>query len=141
MPQKKQLINLYLNRVSVYPDYVQIHINKVPNNILTPSVKDENGNPDPEGQDLHILLKTAYLQGFEGRYKNNSPARFYKRTGEKVVEARGVEPLSENLSTAFSTSVAYVYTFPPHSPHRQGLCFSSFIIHLSPQSLSADVPH
>ena len=35
LPQRKQLLNRYLNHVMIYPDYVQIHINKVPTNILT----------------------------------------------------------------------------------------------------------
>ena len=51
LPQRKQLLNLYLNRVTAYPDCVQIHINKVPTNILTPVVKDETENPDQDGQD------------------------------------------------------------------------------------------
>ena len=92
LPQRKQLLNLYLNRVTVYPDYVQIHINKVPTNILTPVVKDENGAPDPEGQDLHIIIKTACLQGVSRFYKSKSPARPKGRTGENVVEARGFVP-------------------------------------------------
>ncbi len=44
-----------------------------------------------------------------------------------MVEPRGVEPLSENLSTRPSTSVAYVLTFPPSGPRKQGPHFSSFI--------------
>ena len=44
-----------------------------------------------------------------------------------LVEARGVEPLSENLSTRLSTSVDGGLTFPPRSPRRQGQRFSSFI--------------
>lgn len=44
-----------------------------------------------------------------------------------VVEPRGVEPLSENLSTRLSTSVSYVLTFPPSGARKQAQDFSSFI--------------
>ena len=42
LPQMEQIINLYLDKVLVYPDYVEIHLNNVPTNILNPSQsKDE----------------------------------------------------------------------------------------------------
>lgn len=38
----EQIINLYLDKVLVYPDYVEIHLNTVPTNLLNPSqTKDE----------------------------------------------------------------------------------------------------
>ena len=37
LPQMEQLINLYLDKVLVYPDYVEIHLNNVPTNLLPPS--------------------------------------------------------------------------------------------------------
>lgn len=37
LPQLEQLINLYLDKVLVYPDYVEIHLNNVPTNLLPPS--------------------------------------------------------------------------------------------------------
>lgn len=44
-----------------------------------------------------------------------------------LVEARGVEPLSENPSAALSTSVDGNLKFPPSRPCRQGRAFSSFM--------------
>ena len=42
LPQMEQIINLYLDKVLVYPDYVEIHLNNVPTNLLNPSeTKDE----------------------------------------------------------------------------------------------------
>ena len=42
LPQMEQIINLYLDRVVVFPDYVEIHLNNVPTNLLNPSeAKDE----------------------------------------------------------------------------------------------------
>ena len=42
LPQMEQIINLYLDRVVVFPDYVEIHLNNVPTNLLNPSeTKDE----------------------------------------------------------------------------------------------------
>ena len=34
LPQMEQIINLYLDRVNVYPEYVEIHINNVPTSIV-----------------------------------------------------------------------------------------------------------
>ena len=58
-----------------------------------------------------------------------------------LVEARGVEPLSENLLARLSTSVAYGLTFPPRGSHGQDPRFSSFIKSHMPQSLGTLVPH
>ncbi len=37
LPQMEQIINLYLDKVLVYPNYVEIHLNNVPNNLMIPS--------------------------------------------------------------------------------------------------------
>ncbi len=58
-----------------------------------------------------------------------------------MVEARGVEPLSENLLARLSTSVAYVLKFPLRGSHGQDPRFGSFIKSHMPQSLSMLVPH
>ena len=42
LSQRKQLLNLYLHKVVVYPEYVEIHINNVPTNILKPSQMHED---------------------------------------------------------------------------------------------------
>lgn len=80
LPQKRQLLNLYLKRVTVFPEYVQIHLHKVPSSIISPSGGD---SLDSEGQDLHILLKMA---------KRKPSPRFLKSgTREKLVEANQSE--------------------------------------------------
>lgn len=57
-----------------------------------------------------------------------------------VVEARGVEPLSENPRNQASPSAVCVLGFPLSSPRRQGHEFGSFIKSGLPQSLSKFVP-
>ena len=57
-----------------------------------------------------------------------------------MVEARGVEPLSENPRTQASPSAVCVLTFPPARPRRQGRAFSSFIKSRRSQSLERLVP-
>jgi len=44
------------------------------------------------------------------------------------VEVRGIEPLSENTPTPFSTSVAYLLRFPRPSAEWQALGVGSFIV-------------
>ena len=56
------------------------------------------------------------------------------------MEARGVEPLSENPRTQASPSAVCVLTFPPAYPRRQGYAFSSFIKSRRSQSLKRLVP-
>ena len=85
LPQRKQLLNLYLKRVNVYPEYVQIHLHKIPANLTRPSSGDclpaDNGEAD-----IHIFLKTACLQP-KSRSKRGG-------TGEKLVELGGVSTSS-----------------------------------------------
>jgi site-specific DNA recombinase len=58
LPQRKQLLNLYLKRVLVFPEYVEIELNNVPSNLLTPA---QNNNASPVDSDepcaLHNLIK------------------------------------------------------------------------------------
>ncbi len=41
-----------------------------------------------------------------------------------MVEARGVEPLSETISSSASTGVSCIFTFPTVLAHRQAFTFS-----------------
>ncbi len=43
---------------------------------------------------------------------------------DSLVEARGVEPLSETISTRASTGVSCNFTFPTAVPYKQGHTFS-----------------
>ena len=58
----------------------------------------------------------------------------------KMVEPRGVEPLSEDQPNKVSPSAVYVLTFPLPDSHRQDSGFSSFIKSHRPQSLRRLVP-
>ena len=57
-----------------------------------------------------------------------------------MVEARGVEPLSEIISTRASTGVATALAFPRHNAQWQALCLGSFINPVLPQSFGRMVP-
>ncbi len=57
-----------------------------------------------------------------------------------VVEARGVEPLSENLKARASPSAVYVLGFPRLDSHKQDSGFGSFISADSTQSFVGSVP-
>ena len=54
LPQLEQLINLYLDKVLVYPDYVEIHLNNVPTNLLPPS--------EPQDKPAISGLHTFYIE-------------------------------------------------------------------------------
>lgn len=57
-----------------------------------------------------------------------------------MVEARGVEPLSENLSARLSTSVVDDLTFPYLRPHQQGRRLSSLLNPARAETLSGWFP-
>jgi len=87
LPQRKQLLNLYLKRVNVYPEYVEIHLHKVPVNMKKPAqanpLSGNSGEPLPTdcGQGVHILLNSALFEQKLSRSKGRSG------TGETKVEA------------------------------------------------------
>ena len=37
LPQIEQILNLYLDRINVYPEYVEIHINNIPTSMMKTS--------------------------------------------------------------------------------------------------------
>ena len=53
---------------------------------IIPAVKDETGNPGQNGQDLHIIIKTACLQGVSRFNKSKLPTHPNGWTGENVME-------------------------------------------------------
>jgi len=98
LPQRKQLINLYVKRINVYPDYVQIHLHKIPANIL--SSKTNTGLPvvNDDGADLHIILKVPYLQEKSRLHRGGTgeivPIRYNNDKSAKPHEIRVFEDLS-----------------------------------------------
>lgn len=60
--------------------------------------------------------------------------------GRTVVEVRGVEPLSEDLSTRISPSAAAVQVFPFLLPRRRGNRSGSFIDPASRKALAGSFP-
>ena len=82
---------------------------------------------------------SAYFDGVQWDSKIKNPA--FEGFFNYMVEARGVEPLSENLSARLSTSVVGVLTFPQPHPHQQGYGFSSLLSPPGPRHSQAGSPH
>ena len=83
----EHIINLYLDRVVVFPDYAEIHLNNVPMNLMNPSeTKDE-----PTLGGLHafyiekmcdnILLK--YQTGKSGQYGYDILVKLHRKEEKK----------------------------------------------------------
>ena len=51
LPQMEQLVNLYLDKVVVFPNYVEIHMNNIPSNLIPPSDRRE----EPASSGLHTF--------------------------------------------------------------------------------------
>ena len=99
LPQRKQLINLYVKRVLVYPEYVEIELNNVPSNLLKPDSNNESLPTEKGGEGNPVNVEKW------PRYAEMSASKM-KRTPLTVVEARGVEPLSEDIFTQVSPSAS-----------------------------------
>ena len=65
----------------------------------------------------------------------------YQSFSPFMVEARGIEPLSEDSATQVSPSTGSVLNFPWSNAHSQAYDLGSFMIPTTPQSLSGSVPH
>lgn len=85
--------------------------------------------------------KSACFTGFLNNKATLLPIQaLYQKQSGNMVEARGVEPLSENPLTGPSPSAANVLGFPRYSPHSQGQYVGSFIRSRPAQSLTELVP-
>ena len=65
----------------------------------------------------------------------------YQSFSPFMVEARGIEPLSEDRITGFSPSAGRILDFPCPSACERAMGLGSFILPASPQSLGGPVPH
>lgn len=63
LPEKKQLLNIYLNKVTVYPEHVEIVFNHAPQNLL-PNASQSQIRPveDDEPCDVHKLILSAKIK-------------------------------------------------------------------------------
>ena len=144
LPQMEQIINLYLDRVVVFPDYVEIHLNNVPTNLLNPSeAKDE---PALDGLHTFYIEKMSdnilpkYQTGKIGQYgydilvkvhrkeekKNKSRRKGHNETqaqiGLGLGESGGAEgnrtPVRKQLGKNFSgRSLLFAFPFPGGNKH------------------------
>lgn len=144
LPQMEQIINLYLDRVVVFPDYVEIHLNNVPTNLLNPSeTKDE---PALGGLHTFYIEKMSdnilpkYQTGKIGQYgydilvklhrkdekKNKSRRKGHNETqaqiGLGLGESGGAEgnrtPVRKQLGKNFSgRSLLFAFPFPGGNKH------------------------
>ncbi len=148
LPQMEQIINLYLDRVVVFPDYVEIHLNNVPTNLLNPSeTKDE---PALGGLHTFYIEKMSdnilpkYQTGKIGQYgydilvkvhrkeekKNKSRRKGHNETqaqiGLGLGESGGAEgnrtPVRKQLGKNFSgRSLLFAFPFPGGNKHPTGI--------------------
>ena len=148
LPQMEQIINLYLDRVVVFPDYVEIHLNNVPTNLLNPSeAKDE---PALGGLHTFYIEKMSdnilpkYQTGKIGQYgydilvkvhrkeekKNKSRRKGHNETqaqiGLGLGESGGAEgnrtPVRKQLGKNFSgRSLLFAFPFPGGNKHPTGI--------------------
>ena len=148
LPQMEQIINLYLDRVVVFPDYVEIHLNNVPTNLLNPSeAKDE---PALGGLHTFYIEKMSdnilpkYQTGKIGQYgydilvkvhrkeekKNKSRRKGHNETQAKIGlglgESGGAEgnrtPVRKQLGKNFSgRSLLFAFPFPGGNKHPTGI--------------------
>lgn len=87
LPQLEQLINLYLDKVLVYPDYVEIHLNNVPTNLLPPS--------EPQDKPAISGLHSFYIEkmcdnfgpknhsGEKGKFEYNFLVKLHRKEQKK----------------------------------------------------------
>lgn len=92
LPQLEQLINLYLDKVLVYPDYVEIHLNNVPTNLLPPS--------EPQDKPATSGLHTFYIEkmcdnfgpknhsGEKGEFEYNFLVKLHRKEQKKLKSRR-----------------------------------------------------
>ena len=148
LPQLEQIINLYLDKVLVYPDYVEIHLNNVPTNLLNPSeTKDE---PALGGLHTFYIEKMSdnilpkYQTGKSGQFgydilvklhrkdekKNKSRRKGHNETqaqiGLGLGESGGAEgnrtPVRKQLGKNFSgRSLLFAFPLPGGNKHPTGI--------------------
>lgn len=95
LTQKKQIINLYLKKVTVYKEYLEIMINNVPATFLKPcEINAGLPSENEEQSGIHIYKKWLKIKEVSTLKLEWTPL--------DVVEARGVEPLSESILTGLS---------------------------------------
>lgn len=154
LPQMEQILNLYLDRVVVFPDYVEIHLNNVPSNLIKPSQpKDE-----PALSGLHTFYVEKMCDNISpksyteknGHYgydilvklhrkeekKNKSRRKGQKETRAQEVldssKSGGAEgnrtPVRKQLGKNFSgRSLLFTFPHPGGNKHPTGI--SSFMMH------------
>lgn len=76
LPPIDPILNLYLNRVIVYPAYVEIHINNIPNNML----KRNQETKEPAFSGLHTFTITRV----EPKENKNDRSKGISSNQEKV---------------------------------------------------------
>ena len=115
-PKKQQTAcHMFVERVIVYEDRLDIIVTPWTGKSVKRSHFWENADA-PSGSDKHMGLDT-------------------------LVEARGIEPLSENPSDGLSPSAAVVLHFPQGTARRRAEPLGSFMLQAPPQSFGGLVPH
>ena len=108
---KKLMCQAIFNRIWIHEDgTVTTEFTDIYKNIVGPIERDlinqniKSASAETDADFIDKLLKS--YSNFFGQGLNN----------ELLVEARGIEPLSENLSEQLSTGVVYLFCFPQQKP-------------------------
>lgn len=69
LPQRKQLINLYVNKVIVFNEYVRIELNLVPSNLK--STNNTRPTDSSEPCDIHTIISKFSEKNNHGHAKSD----------------------------------------------------------------------
>ena len=103
-----------------------------------PGIKKAERGRTPSGQMtsfLHFIslegkslsLSPYILTSYQSKHAKRTTQASYQNLGGYIVEARGVEPLSEDSATRASPSAVCVLKFPHARAHRQARAIGSFM--------------
>ena len=85
LQQRKQLLNLYLKRINVFPEYVQIHLHKIPSNLKKPSCEDTLPTNDNVAELYNFLITPICRRALSRSNQSNLSRLNQGGTGENLV--------------------------------------------------------
>ena len=95
----------------------------------------------PPSEGALLSIQPYILTSYQSKHAKRTTQASYQNLGGYMVEARGIEPLSEDRITGFSPSAGRILDFPCPSACERAMGLGSFILPASPQSLGGPVPH
>lgn len=141
LPQIKQLINLYVDRIVVFPEHVEILLNNIPNNLLPPSVSEDvpmlgdiHIHWQPKTSDIGFLFlektrKSIDKKGvFTCSHIKESTVVFSNDSRKNGGAEGNRTPVRKQLDRTFSGRSLF-FPFPRHGVNKHTPHLGSFMIH------------